>query len=196
MRYIANIFTEEPFENNGYYNVTSSRDELIEGIPTLVVGWELTKTNYPEASILEWKISDNLYWTWGKRERRNRYEKFVQKFFNEVITDIKDRLRYSFLNLLTAPKETIDRFIISLDNGPKKAVLVANNMAYILYEGSNKVIGISFRDLEYGGYNVKAIYAKLFKEGNAVMKGVENIPKELRYGFKNAYYLVPYLLSE
>ena len=47
MKFIANILTDKPFKDNDLYNVVSDKNNLIGGIPTLVVGWEYTKKLYP-----------------------------------------------------------------------------------------------------------------------------------------------------
>ena len=75
MKLIANILTEGSFQNNELYNVVSNKDDLISELPTLVIGWSFTKRNYPEANIINWQINENTFWCFGKREKRNRYEK-------------------------------------------------------------------------------------------------------------------------
>ena len=57
MKYIANILTNGIFEDE-LYNVTSKKGDLIDGIPTLVIGWEFYKKRYSNANILESKIDE------------------------------------------------------------------------------------------------------------------------------------------
>ena len=73
MKFIANILTDKPFTNAELYNVVSDKNNLIDGIPTLVIGWEYTKKMFNNANILDWEIDRNTYWTYGKREKRNKY---------------------------------------------------------------------------------------------------------------------------
>ena len=74
MNYLANVLTNEGFEDNPFYNVTGEVKNLQPDTPTLIVGWERAKELHPEASILKWKIDENTYWTYGKRVRRDKNE--------------------------------------------------------------------------------------------------------------------------
>ena len=80
MRYIANILTDKKFNDCKFYNVVSKKEDIIVGLPTLVIGWEFTKALYPEANIISWEIDKDTYWTFGNRERRQRYEESLVKF--------------------------------------------------------------------------------------------------------------------
>ena len=73
MRKIANILTKNLFNDKIFYNVVDSKDKLINGIPVLCVGVELTKKNYPNFNILNMDVGDGIYWTYGPREKRNVY---------------------------------------------------------------------------------------------------------------------------
>ena len=93
MKFIANILTDKPFKDNDLYNVVSDKNNLIDGIPTLVVGWEYTKKLYPEASMLNWEVGNNVYWTYGNREKRNKYEENIATFRQLTLTKIIKTLK-------------------------------------------------------------------------------------------------------
>ena len=42
--------------------------------PILIVGWEKAKHNELYKSILDKQLSENLFWTFSKAERRSEYE--------------------------------------------------------------------------------------------------------------------------
>ena len=73
MQPIANILTKNWFNDKTLYNVVDKKCDLIEGIPTLCVGVEMTKKNYPNFNILDMNIDDETKWTYGPREKRNIY---------------------------------------------------------------------------------------------------------------------------
>ena len=97
MRFIANILTDKKFINSELYNVVDNKDKLIDGIPTLVIGWGFTKKMYPNASILNWSIDNNIYWTYGKREKRSRYEENIEKFRQFAISNFIKSVKYKIL---------------------------------------------------------------------------------------------------
>ena len=52
MKYVGNIVTNEPAsvqDIGKLYKIVSSIDDTEKDIPTLIIGWELTKCLYPEA---------------------------------------------------------------------------------------------------------------------------------------------------
>ena len=38
MKFLANVFTTESFDDNLFYNIVDDEEKLIEGIPTLIIG--------------------------------------------------------------------------------------------------------------------------------------------------------------
>ena len=149
---IANIYTTTKFENE-LYNVTDKKESLTEGIPTLIIGWSNTKHLFPSADILNWKIDDNTYWTFGKRERRSEYEDRLNKFFELSIEKLDKCVVYNYVNLLTATKEEKNALFNKITNGSRKSVLKYYDMLYITEEDYNVVYGISLRDVDYEGKN-------------------------------------------
>lgn len=147
---IANIYTTTKFDNE-LYNVTDKRESLVPGIPTLIIGWSNVKHLYPSADILNWKIDDNTYWTFGKRERRNEYEERIDKFLELSIEKLDKGIVYRYINLLTATKEEKNALFSKLTNDSKKSVLKYYDMLYLTEEDYNVVYGISLRDIDYEG---------------------------------------------
>ena len=76
---VGNIITKESItgipNNFDIYETVLTTDT-----PNLIIGWELTKTLCPEASILRKKIKDNLYWTFSPTEKRSVFENDLKKY--------------------------------------------------------------------------------------------------------------------
>lgn len=194
MKCIANIITDGFFENNGLYNVIKDKEALIKGIPTLVIGWTKTKALYPNANIIEWKISDNLYWTWGNRERRDRHEMDIERFKNIAIKQFIKPIKYTFLSVLTASDNTFNKFMSSISNEQKKTIYIENDMVYICYNGNPNIIGTYLLDFDYIGYDKKLFFSKMFaNHNNIIIKNGQDIPFKLKILFKNNLYVIPYL---
>lgn len=196
MKFIANILTDKQFNNNELYNVVDDKDKLIDGIPTLVIGWGYTKKMYPDASILKWSIDRNVYWTYGKREKRSRYEENIAKFRELAITRFIKSVRYKFYNLLTI-SDIEKEYIISLfikDNG--SIVYINYDMVYVLDSDENIVIGFSLRDLDYIGKDRKKIFSMIFKNKNNVIVDIKNLLSwETKTSLGTCSYVIPYLYA-
>lgn len=197
MKYIANILTDEQFNDAELYNVVRDSNDLIPGIPTLIVGWERTKSEYPDASIIEDKVSDNVYWTYGKYERRDKYETNIKKFQDLSFKKFVDSLDYVFYDVLLSTAEKLDSFLTSLLSEPTKTVYVIRDMMYIYYSGTNKVVGLSLRDCDYIEDTLKKrIFSAIYNSKTVnLLKNNDEISHEVRLKAKGRAYILPYLYS-
>lgn len=197
MKSIANILVNGTFNDSILYNVTRDEENLIKGVPTLVVGWDRTKSMFPNISILDWKIDDDTYWTFGKRERRDRLEEDSVRFRSLATKRLIKKVKYVFFNVLTENSESKKNFMSSLGNPSKKYVYIENNMLYIYDEETSVVHGISLTDIEYEGGNPKIILSLLHRnESVTFITDTNSIPYEVRNILKNNRYIIPYLYSE
>jgi hypothetical protein len=151
---------------------------------------------YPDASILNWSIDRNVYWTYGKREKRSRYEENIAKFRELAITRFIKSVRYKFYNLLTI-SDIEKEYIISLfikDNG--SIVYINYDMVYVLDSDENIVIGFSLRDLDYIGKDRKKIFSMIFKNKNNVIVDIKNLLSwETKTSLGTCSYVIPYLYA-
>ena len=196
MKYLANILTTENFDDKTYYNVVSGEENLIDGIPTLIVGWERAKQLFPDASILNWKINDDTYWTYGKRVRRENNERDIKRFKELVINRAVKNIEYWFFNVLTADKEEKIRFNIILSDSRVKYALISNNMLYVYFPETSEVTGVSLSDIEYSGMDSSKLLRKI--KNNPAVKIVNErdfVSFETRELIKNKKYMIPYLSS-
>ena len=197
MKYIANILTDEPFNEGELYNVVRGKEELVPDIPTLIIGWERTKTEYPDASIIEWKVADNGYWTYGKYERRDKYEVNVKKFQDLSFKKFVESLEYAFYDVLLTPPERFESFLASLGSDNQKTIYVTGDMMYLYYNGTNKVVGLSLRDCDYlNEFTKKRIFSSVYNSNTVnLLKNNDEISKEIRFKAKGRAYILPYLYS-
>ena len=199
MCYLANVLTDSKafFNRNVLYNVVKTKEELIPNIPTLIVGWDKVKELYPETSILEWKINDLTYWTYGRRVKRDKFEEDVEKFKKIVFDRVSKSVFYRFFSVLTSSVDEKKEFYSFLNNSEKKFVLLKNNMLYIYTVSSNTTVGVNLADIDYEGGNRSKLLAKLFNNPNVVIvKEQDYISSETRDLINNKKYIIPYLSSE
>ena len=197
MKFLGNIITDSKFDGNGLYNVVHSIDDCIDDIPILIIGWNKVKSIYPDADILEWEIKDNVYWTFGKRERNWRYEDDVERFKKLCLEYVVKDIRYSFFNILTANNE--EKYIFTAwitEPNHKKYVYLKNNMAYIYIEGKNIVYGISLRDIDYEAGNHEKFMRMLNTTKSVTMVKPDSEIYQIRMLTISTPYVVPYLYSD
>ena len=61
--------------------------------PILIIGLEEAKKHASSFSILQKQISDNIFWTFGKREKRTDYEKDIESFQEYVLKSVLNTLK-------------------------------------------------------------------------------------------------------
>ena len=54
---VANIVSAANVNVSCDFNVVKSLDESIQGLPTLIVGWDYIKKHYPDYNIINRKIN-------------------------------------------------------------------------------------------------------------------------------------------
>lgn len=196
MRKIANILTKNLFNDKIFYNVVDSKDKLINGIPVLCVGVELTKKNYPNFNILNMNISDDVYWTYGPREKRNIYESRLKTFIQKSIDKFRSDISYKYVNVVFDGISSNDFTVLNelMFNGGKSIVsFIFNGMVYV-YDNSKTVYGISLRELSYIGENVKMFLSTVYTN-TTVITNKDSIPLDVRILFNGYDYLIPCLFS-
>ena len=113
------------------YNVVKSIDDIDKTVPTLIIGWKKVNEYFPNVKILEWKINKLTYWTFGRREKGERYESDLEKFHQLCINYLYNSIQYEFFNVLIKEKQDKQLFFNMLkDKIAKKVVYVVNNMLY------------------------------------------------------------------
>ena len=196
MNYLANIYTKSKIDIEPFFNVVDDENKLIDGIPTLIIGWDSVKSLYGDINILDKKVKDNIYWTFGKRERRNVMEVDVQKFKRKAMSITCNNVKYKFFNILTAKNDKKKSFYLLLKDTRYKTVFSFNNMLYIYIDGTDTVVSISLRDVEYIGGDVKKIFSTLYNN-KFVKVANDNDLKDTnaKLFFKDNIYLIPYIFS-
>lgn len=192
MKYIANILTSGIFEDE-LYNVTNKKADLVDGIPTLVIGWEFCKKRYGNVDILDNKIDELTYWTYGKREKRDKYDEMVSWFKEFAINMFIKSIDYQFINVVTLNGESKDSFY-NIFIGNKPISYFNGEMCYVNRIGEKRVYGFSLRDFNYIGVDTKKMASFIYSNSIVVNKK-DNLSQENKSYFNRFKYVMPYILS-
>jgi hypothetical protein len=127
---IGNIYNYN-FNTPDFLNNT---DKIYDDEITLIVGWKMAKQVFPNMSILNWKLSDSLYWTVEPNEDKMIFEKNLVNFKKVCINKIISQYNYYYVDLLLNP-------IPQLDLSSQTVILLKNNLFYI--KNFKNIYGIS-----------------------------------------------------
>lgn len=197
MQYIGNIVSDIKLDDNvGIFHVTSNLEDIIMGIPTLVVGWSKVKQLFDNVSILKWEIDPNTYWTFSKYERRNRLNEDLIKFKNLCVDRTIKGLTYVYFNSLISSKYKKSLMLNSLNDGFEKKLLIWNDMCYICWRDIKFILGISMRDVEYEGKERQFFIETMKSIGGMTQVGYDdNKNKDALKLFYNKNYVLSYLFD-
>lgn len=175
MRYIANIITNSnTYKFSSLININCSINDIDKSIPTLIVGIDNIKTFFKKEKInyLFRQIDETTSWTYSKIEDRSKNEEDVEVFKKKLLKNLKNKIVYNYVNVLTLSKRKMFCFLRFLKNDIVKYFYFTDKMLYISYEDT--VLGISLDDCEYMGFTKEKIK-------NKVLKNFKNIASHSRY---------------
>ncbi len=170
----AHIITNDRIYPKLFVEVSTFNNcKINENELTLLVGVDLVKKYFPDFKLkfLDRRISDNVYWTFSKFEKRNVYEEDLESFYNMVYNRIQKDIRYFPVSLLSNGYNYYKRFLNYLSNGSPKVVLVLNKEIYIY--NNRTILGVSVDELDYVGISKGRVLDKLRTFSN--VRIVENL---------------------
>ena len=192
---VANIVSVNNISVSEEFNVVKSMDEIIHGLPTLIVGFDYVNKNYPDFNILDIELEPNLYWTVKKTERRDKHAEDLTWFINKVYNDLTKDIKYIFIDPLQYKSKSLWKIIRKLYSIDKLFTFVNGDMIYIY--GDKFIFGIDLKLMSYIGYEKDKIKSKIktkspvFLEESDILIEYKNYINELGYEIK----FLPYLYS-
>jgi hypothetical protein len=194
MLYLGNIITKNKIETSSFINITENINNINYNIPTLIIGWELVKKMFPEQNILESKITENITWTFSKREKRYKYEKDIEEFNKKIIQHLNNQINYRFFNYILSSKTKQNNFIEFINKGG--CYIYYNSRFIYIYNVENKItIGISINDLFYNNIDTNQFIKKLNQNNNnLIFDNFNFINKNSFFLIKDNIKIIPYLI--
>jgi hypothetical protein len=186
---VANILSDTNLSVSDYFNVVDSMDKIIHGIPTLIIGYEFTDTIFPNFDVTEMCIKHNFYWTFKKRERRDKFEQDMDWFVSKVFSELIENVNYVYLDVIQYPVKTQIKIVKKILSLKKVISYQKGSMVYIY--GDNLIFGVDLKLLKYVGFNIDNVKTKIksissvFLVGNKIIIDyttiVESLGNQVKY---------------
>jgi hypothetical protein len=192
---LANIVTTVSINVTKDFNVVKSLDEIIQGLPTLIIGWDYVKKNYDNYDISDRTLGPNLYWTFKKTEKRDLHEEDIYKFTQLIYNNLIKEISYVFIDPIITKKRVIKKILKKIHNTQDIVSYHHNGMVYMY--GDKIIFGVDLNLIEFIGLDTNRILSKIkdkskyFLIKNTIFieykNKVENLDNQVKY--------VPYLYS-
>lgn len=177
-----------------FVETTTDPSCLLTDKPILVVGLENARKLIENFSILRKNPSENRFWTFGKTEKRNDYERDIEKFYKYVIEKHILGIRYYYLNIIKLSFKEIKSFLSIVYSEKPKYVYIYRDMLY-LYDGEY-IFGVSLKILRYAGMDIERHLKKIYKiKTIKFFYDDKTINPYMKRYAKNKKYLIPFFLS-
>jgi len=192
---IANIVTTQSTNVSEDFNVVGSMDEIIHGLPTLIVGFDYVNKHYPDFDIMEREVEPNLYWIFKKTEKRDDFETGMYWFTKKVYSDLTQEISYIYVDFIQYSQKTLFKIVRKILNIENKISFIFGDMVYIY--GENIIFGVDLKLLKYMEFDVDKLKLRI-QAKSSVFLGLSDILIEDKntveeLGIQVRY--IPYLYS-
>ena len=192
---IANIVSATNVNVSCDFNVVKSLDEAVQGLPTLIIGWDYIKKNYPSYNIINRKLDNNLFWTFKKTKNRELHEEDIYNFVESSYKRLIENISYTFIDPILLSRKSIIKILKAINKTDKLISYKHNDMVYLYFD--NFVFGIDLNITDFIGLDNEKLLSKIknksksFLDKNMIFieykKRIENLDNQVKY--------IPYLYS-
>ena len=197
MKILGYVVSKSRIKNKvDYISYVSDFESVEKDKPCLIVGLsDARKIASDKFSILRKRIDDNLFWTFGRTEKRDEFEVDLNRFYEFVLNNNINNIKYIYLNLLNITYSVLKRLYVFCNSSERKYIYIWNDMVYILCR-DNSVIGFSLRMLKYIGYDTDKIISKLkSNKYNVINFNDSFMNQKTKKITEKRKYIIPYIMS-
>lgn len=190
---VGNIVTTYNIEENNF-NVCNNIKDIVKGVPTLIVGWDITKEIYGDkVSILNKQIDENTYWTFSSKERKIDYDNDLDSFTKKCYSKIGNDVHYIYVDFIHDTKKKIKKILKKIYHSKGiKIYIDGGRMVYLYTDGI--IFGVDLEIVEYIGISRDKVISKLLNLSDCRFIDMEifNKYKTIMTKINNRVKLVPY----
>jgi hypothetical protein len=136
-----------------------SLNDIIEGIPTLIIGLDNVKKLDTKLNFVDRKLDDLTYWTFSKKEKRVLFEEDLFYFIENSYKHVKDSVEYIFIDFILFSDRKVSKIFNKIKESNNNITFVNERMVYIYSE--KYLFGIDLKQVEFLGYNLDLFLVKI-----------------------------------
>ena len=167
---IGNIVTDDVISVGNEFNVVKSLDNIINGLPTLIIGHSIVKETFKiDLDFIDRNI-DGMFWTFSKKEMKKHHIIDLNNFINHCYGELVNNIHYIFIDPIQYSKGKIRKIInkiLKLDN-----IITFNyddKMLYIFDD--NLLFGIDLELIKFIGLDDVKIKDKIISISKTFLGG-------------------------
>ena len=169
---IGHVVCERHSKIDKNFNLIKSTDEIIEGLPTLIVGLNNAKSFTDKISYLDRKINTNTFWTFTRLEKRDLFEEDLFYFIKFSYDELLKSANFKFIDLILSDSDKINKVFNNIKSSDKVITFSYENMVYVHI--NDMIYGFDLRQVDYIGKS-KNIFIDKIKHMSDVFLSDEKI---------------------
>ena len=169
---IANVVCERYIKIDKNFNLIKSTNEIIEGLPTLIVGLDNAKSFTDKISYLDRKINANTFWTFTRLEKRDLFEEDLFYFIKFSYYELLKSANFKFIDLILSDSDEINKVFNQIKISDNVITFSYENMVYTHI--NHMIYGFDLRQVDYIGKS-KNIFIDKIKNMSDVFLSDEKI---------------------
>jgi len=169
---IGNIVSNTNLNLGEEFNMVDSLDNVIQGIPTLIVGYDLVKKQFGDNLDFSSREVDGIHWTFTKDEQKKYYLIDINKFMDYCFDNAIKTIKYIFVDPIQFKTTKIKKIITKIRSlNEPICYLTEKKMLYIF--GDNIIFGIDLKLISYLGINDNKIISQIKSMSKVFLEGIE-----------------------
>tara|TARA_B100000927_G_scaffold56631_1_gene43425 strand:- start:9036 stop:9632 length:597 start_codon:yes stop_codon:yes gene_type:complete len=156
---IGNIVTLDNIKVDDNFNIVNSFNDIIQDIPTLVVGIDDAKKSYGKLNYIDRKIDDLNYWTFSKKEKRLLFEEDLFYFIENSYKNLTNRIEYIFVDVILYDDEKVKNIIKKIKSFNSNISFLTDKMLYIYSD--KYIFGFDIKQIEYVKGDIDKFISKM-----------------------------------
>ena len=169
---IGNVVCKRHIKIDKNFNLIKSTNEIIEGLPTLIVGLDNAKSFTDKISYLDRKINTNTFWTFTRLEKRDLFEEDLFYFIKFSYDELLKSANFKFIDLILSDSDEINKVFNQIKTSNNVITFSYENMVYTHI--NHMIYGFDLRQVDYIGKS-KNIFIDKIKDMSDVFLSDEKI---------------------
>jgi len=169
---IGNVVCKKHIKIDKNFNLIKLTNEIIEGLPTLIVGLDNAKSFTDKISYLDRKINTNTFWTFTRLEKRDLFEEDLFYFIKFSYDELLKSANFKFIDLILSDSNEINKVFNNIKSSDRVITFSYENMVYVHI--NYMIYGFDLRQVDYIGKS-KNIFIDKIKDMSDVFLSDEKI---------------------
>jgi len=169
---IGNVVCERYIKIDKNFNLIKSTNEIVEDLPTLIVGLNNAKSFTDKISYLDRKINTNTFWTFTRLEKRDLFEEDLFYFIKFSYDELLKSAKFKFIDLILSDSDEINKVFNEININDNVITFSYENMVYTYV--NDMIYGFDLRQVDYIGKS-KNIFIDKIKDMSDVFLSDEKI---------------------